>query len=196
MYLVIIFIIIFLVLAGLLLVPFYLSFYLNTGGFSTCGFFKVKWFGLLLYKRDLPFPEDEERRKGVEKNAVDRGFRLDHAWFPKDAILAFFPVLKSLARSIHVEHILCKITLGLNDPADTALVCGFIWASTSAVSQPGTHIRVDPFFEGRRLAGSLDAEIRGRLLWVFVACINALRETPIRRLLKELLRDEMMSIER
>jgi len=67
---------------------------------------------------------------------------------------------------------------------------------SSAVSLPGIHIRVYPYFEGRKLAASLNAEIRGRLLWVFVACINALRETPIRRLLKELLRDEMMSIER
>ena len=193
MYLFIIFIIIFLVLAGLLLVPFHLSFYLNTEGFSICGFFKVKWFGLLLYKRDLPFSEDEEDRMGVENNAVERGFKLNHAGFPKDAILAFFRVLKGLTRSIHVEHILCKITFGLNDPADTALVCGFIWASTSAVSLPGTYIRVYPYFEGRKLAGSLNAEIRGRLLWVFVACINALRETPIRRLLKELLRDEIIS---
>jgi|APFre7841882654_1041346.scaffolds.fasta_scaffold07632_3 hypothetical protein len=72
----------------------------------------------------------------------------------------------------------------LNDPADTAVICGYLWALTSAVSLPGTHIRVDPYFEGERLTGSLNAEIRSRLLWVVVVFINALREKPIRRLLK------------
>jgi hypothetical protein len=202
-------------MAGLLLVPFYLSFYLNTEGFSFCGFFKLKWFGLILYKRDLPFPEDAEDRKvaenrkkpvgkikKVEKNAVERGFKPNHAWFSKDprilidAIPAFFRVLEGLMVSIHVEHILCEVTLGLNDPADTAVICGYLWALTSAVSLPGTHIQVDPYFEGESLAGSLDAEIRGRVLWVFIAFINALREKTIRRLLKELSRDGMMSRKR
>ena len=34
--------------------------------------------------------------------------------------------------------------------------------------------------------GSLDAEVWGRLLWVLLAFIGALREKPIRRLLKEM----------
>jgi len=213
MYLFPILVIILLVAAGLLLVPFYLSFYLNTEGFSICGFFKLKWFGMILYKKDLPFPEEAKDRKGVEnrkkpvdkimgvdKDAVERGFKPVHKWFPKDprilidAIPAFFRSLKGLTGSIHVEHILCQITFGLNDPADTAVICGYLWALTSAVSLPGTHIQVDPHFEGERLTGSLNAEIRSRLLWVFVASINALREKSIRRLLKELRRDEMISI--
>lgn len=189
MYLFLILVIILLVSAGLLLVPFYLSLHLNTEGFSICGFFKVKWFGRILYKKELPSPEECKPKRGDE-NAVDSGFKPDHAWFTKDVIQAFFRVLNGLIGSI---HILCKITFGLDDPADTAVVCGYLWALTSAVSLPGTYIRVYPYFEGEMLAGSLNAEIRGRLLWVFVASINALREKPIRRLLKELLRDGMMS---
>lgn len=205
-------VIVLLVPAVLLLVPFYLSFYLNIEGFSICGLLKVKWFGQILYKKNLSFPEDEGYGRGVEsrkkpeskigrgdKNAVDRGFKPDHAWFSKDARIlidatfAFFRVLKGLSGSIHFEQILCKVTFGLNDPADTAVVCGYLWALTSAVSLPRTSIRVDPYFEGEGLAGSLNAEIRGRLLWVFVASINILREKPIRRLLKELLRNEITS---
>jgi len=194
MYLFPLIVIILIVPAGLLLIPIYLSIYLNIDGFSICGFFKVKWFGKILYKSDLHLPDDVG-----DKNAVDRGFKPDHAWFPKDARIlidatfAFFRVLKGLMGAIHVKHILCTVTFGLNDPADTAVVCGYLWALTSAVSLPGTSIRVDPYFEGERLAGSLNAEIRGRLLWIFVAFINALREKPIRRLLKELLRNEITS---
>jgi hypothetical protein len=208
-----IFVIILLVTAGFLLVPFYLSFYLNLEGVSICGYFKVKWLGLILYKKGLPFPGDTEERTGeenrkktvgkieeVDKNSADRGFKPNHAWFPKDirilmeAIPPFFRVLEGLAGFIHIEHILCKVTFGLNDPADTAVICGYLWALTSAVSLPGTHIRVDPHFEGERLTGSLNAQIRSRLLWVVVAFINTLREKSIRRLLKELLSDEMISI--
>ncbi len=36
--------------------------------------------------------------------------------------------------------------------------------------------------------GSLDAEVWGRLLWVLLAFIGALREKPIRRLLKDMSR--------
>jgi hypothetical protein len=200
MYLFLIFLLI-LVTASLLLVPFYLYFHFNSEGFSIRGFFKAKWFGLVLYNGDLPFPEGAEDRKVEEnrKNAVDERSKPDHAWFPKDArvlidvIPAFFRVLKGLTGSIHVEHASCKVIFGFDDPADTAVVSGYLWALTSAVSLPGTYIRVDPYFEGQRLAGSLNAEIRGRLLWLLIASINALREKPIRRLLKELLRDEMMS---
>lgn len=203
MYLFPILLVILLVAAGLLLVPFYLSFYLNLVGFSICGYFKVKWFGLTLYKKDLPFPGDTEDRTGeenkkkpvgkinrVEKNDVEKKFKPSHGWFSKDprilieAIPAFFRVLEGLTGSIHVEHVLCEVTFGLNDPAYTALIYGYLCALTSAVSVAGTYIRVDPYFEGERLTGCMNAEIRSRLLWVFVVSINALREKPIRRLLK------------
>lgn len=203
MYLFPILAIILLMVAGLLIVPFYLSFYLNTEGFYICGFFKVKWLGITLYKRDFPFPENSDDRtgeenkkkpvgkiKGIDKNAVESGFKPDHAWFSKDprilieAIPAFFRVLDGLAGSIHVEHILCEVMFGLSDPADTAAIYGYLCALTSVVSVPGTCIRIDPYFEGERLTGCLNAEIRSRLIWVFVVSINALREKSIRRLLK------------
>ena len=203
MHLFLIIAIIFLLTAGLLLVPFYFSFYLNLESFSICGYFKVKWFGLIGYKKYLNYPGDTEDRKkeekekkpdgkinGNDKIAVERGFKPSREWFSNDprilieAIPAFFRVLEGLTVSFRVEHILCEVTFGLNDPADTAVICGYLWALTSAVSLPGTHIRVDPYFEGERLTGSLNAEIRSRLLWVVVVFINALREKPIRRLLK------------
>lgn len=205
--------IILLVAAGLLLVPFYLSFYLNLVGFSICGYFKVKWLGLTLYKKDLPFPEDIEDKTGeeskekpegkinkVEKNDMEKRFKPSQGWFFKDprilieAIPAFFRVLEGLAGSIHVEHILCEVTFGLYDPADTAAIYGYLCALTSAVSVPGTYIRVDPYFEGERLTGCMNAEIRSRLLWVFVVFINALREKPIRRLLMDKVAMRRLSI--
>ena len=63
MHLFLIIAIIFLLTAGLLLVPFYFSFYLNLESFSICGYFKVKWFGLIGYKKYLNYPGDTEDRK-------------------------------------------------------------------------------------------------------------------------------------
>jgi hypothetical protein len=198
MYLFLVLLIILLVQICLLLVPFYISSYINADGSSICGFFKVKWFGFILYKKNLSHAEDNEDKKDkkdkkVDKKASEMGFKLDHTWFHEDAVMAFFRIIKGLIGSIHVEHILCKITFGFDDPADTAVACGYIWALTSAVSLPGTCLRIYPSFEGERLTGSLNAEIRGRLLWIFVAFINALREEPVRRLLKKLLESEMVS---
>jgi hypothetical protein len=202
MYLFPLLVIILLVTTGLLIVPFYLIFHLNIVGFSFYGFIKVKWFGIILYKKYLHFPEDTEDGRGVkngkkpwgkirrgDKNAVDGESKPVHAWFPKDAhilidiISAFFRVLKGLKDTIYVENILCKVTLGLNDPADTAIVCGYLWALTSSVSLPN-YFQVYPHFEGEKLDGSMNAKIRGRLLWILIASINALSEKPIRQLLR------------
>jgi hypothetical protein len=101
-----------------------------------------------------------------------------------------------LAGHIYAEHIVREVKFGLNDPANTAVVYGYLSALTSAVSLPGTYIRVDPCFDGERLAGSLDAEIRSRLLWVVVAFISVIREKSIRQLMKELRRDDKKSRKR
>ena len=145
MHLFLIIAIIFLLTAGLLLVPFYFSFYLNLESFSICGYFKVKWFGLIGYKKYLNYPGDTEDRKredkekkpdskinGNDKIAVERGFKPSRGWFSNDprilieAIPAFFRVLEGLTVSFRVEHILCEVTFGLNDPADTAVICGYL----------------------------------------------------------------------
>jgi len=207
-----IFAIILVVSAGILLVPFHISLCLNADGSSICGHFKAKWFGLISYKRELAFLEYGEDGKGDvgitkfgseiiadDENAVDNGFETDRVWPLKDpriivdAIMAIFRAAKGLVQSIHVEHVTCKVAFGLNDPADTAALCGYLWALTSAVSLHGAYIRVYPHFEGERLAGSLNLKVRGRLLWVFVASIVILREKPIRRLLKELIMYEIAS---
>lgn len=198
-----------LAIAAFILVPFQLCSDLRMDGFSVTGFYKVKWFGLTLRSAELSGPERDRDRKVVvdkkkridgttsrrkdakkgiadRKSKFDRGFLKDPRMF-LDALPSFIHILKGLMRTIHIERLLLEITLGLDDPASTAVLCGHLWSMASFVPAPA-NIRIDPYFGGDRLNGSVNSEIWCRLLWVFVAFIIALREKPIRRLLKEMSR--------
>ena len=138
---------------------------------------------------DRTVSREEDAQK---KDTADRRSKFDRQRFLKDprmfidALSSFFRVLNDLMRTVHTERLSLNITVGLDDPANTAVLCGYLWSMASTVSNPST-LQIDPYFGGDRLNGSVNAEIWGRLLWVFVAFINASREKPIRRLLKEML---------
>ena len=200
-----------LIIAALILVPFRLCLDLKIDGFSVTGFYKVKWFGLTLHRAELSGPGRDEDIKKLEdkkkmrdeavsggkdvenRDTADRRPKFDRQRFLKDprmyidALPSIFRVLKDLIGTVHTERLLLNITLGLDDPANTAILCGYLWSMASFVSTPAT-IRIEPFFVGDKLDGSLDAEVWGRLLWVLLAFIGALREKPIRRLLKDMSR--------
>lgn len=201
---------IFLLATGaLILVPIHLCLDLRVDGFFFTGFYKVKWFGLTLRRVEISGPGGDEDIKRVEdkkktrdvttfaredakkEDTAGRRSKLDSQRFLKDprmfidALPSFFRVLKDLMRTVHIERLLLNITVGLDDPANTATLCGYLWSMASFVSMPAT-IRIDPYFGGDRLNGSVHAEIWSRLFWVFVAFIAALREKPIRRLLKDI----------
>jgi hypothetical protein len=209
MYLLLIPSIILLATAALIFVPFHLCLDLKIDGFSVTGFYKVKWFGLTLRRAELPGPKEDDDIKRLEDkkktrdrtvsggkdvkktDTSDRRSKFDRRRFLKDprmfidALPSFFRVLKDLMGAVHTESLSLNITVGLDDPANTAVLCGYLWSMASFVSTPAT-IRIEPYFVGDRLDGSLNAEIWGRLLWVLLAFIGALREKPIRRLLKEM----------
>lgn len=209
MYLLLIPLIFLLAIAALILVPIHLCLDLKIDGFSVTGFYKVSWFGLTIHRAELSGPggdedikrtEDKKKTKArtvstgkdVKKDNADRRSSFDRQRFLKnprlfiDALPSIFRVLKDLMGTVHTERLLLNITLGLDDPANTAILCGYLWSVASFVSKPSAIIRIDPYFGGDRLVGSVNAEIWSRLLWVIVAFINALREKPIRRLLKEM----------
>jgi hypothetical protein len=44
------------------------------------------------------------------------------------------------------------------------------------------------------LEGSLDCKVHGRISWAVIAIINAVRKKPLRRLIKELIREMIFKI--
>ncbi len=104
-----------------------------------------------------------------------------------DAAPALAKILWGLKRSIHLNKSSCHLCFGLNDPAQTAIVSGYLWFLSSALGSFPAKIIIDPWFEGERLEGEIIAEIEARLLWPIFAMIKAMRVREIRLLLKEIL---------
>ncbi|MGB5100589.1 MAG: DUF2953 domain-containing protein [Methanothrix sp.] len=104
-----------------------------------------------------------------------------------NAAPALAKILWHLLKSIHVKKSSCRLCFGLDDPAQTAIISGYIWSLASALGFFPTKILIEPWFEGERLEGELVAEIEARLLWAVFAVTKIVRVREIRLLLREML---------
>jgi hypothetical protein len=104
-----------------------------------------------------------------------------------DVAPALMKILWDLLKSIRVKKSSCRLCFGLNDPAQTAIVSGYLWFLASALGTFSANISIDPWFEGERLEGEIIAKIEARLIWPVFAVIKALRVREIRLLMKEML---------
>jgi hypothetical protein len=95
--------------------------------------------------------------------------------------------LLNLLKSIRVKKFSCRLCFGLDDPAQTAIISGYLWFLASALGFFPAKIFIEPWFEGERLEGELIAEIEARLIWAVFAMIQTLRVREMRLLLKEML---------
>jgi len=185
----------------LLLVPFHLSLKLDLNGLNMETDYHVRWLGLTLKKgeipppgaKDMPGEEKEQARQKEEKKKP----KAEREQMPKslasvdprsfmDALPAILRVLKNLIKSIDIDRLICRISFGLNDPAETAVLSGYLWSLASAVGLSNTNIFIDPRFDEERLVGDLAADFKARLLWVVVALLLALREDKLRKLLGQM----------
>jgi len=104
-----------------------------------------------------------------------------------DAAPPLAKILWDLLKSIRFKKSSCCLCFGLSDPAQTAIISGYLWFLASAFGTFSANISINPWFEGERLEGELIAEIEARLLSPVFAVIKALRVREIRLLLKEML---------
>jgi hypothetical protein len=185
----------------LLLVPFHLSLKLDLKGPIMEADYQVRWLGLTLKKGEIPPPgikdmQAEEKEQAREKKEWEKP-KVEREQMPKslasvdprsfmDALPALLRVLKNLIKSVDIDRLICRISFGLNDPADTAVLSGYLWSLASAVGLSNTNIFIDPRFDEERLVGDLAADLKARLLWVVVALLLALREDKLRKLLGQM----------
>jgi hypothetical protein len=73
----------------------------------------------------------------------------------------------------------------LDDPADTAVLSGYLWSVASTLGLFRANVFIEPYFEGERLEGEIAAELKTRLIWIAKAVINASLEKEIRSLIRE-----------
>ena len=102
-----------------------------------------------------------------------------------NAAPAVMNFLMDLLKTIVFEELSCRLCFGLDDPADTAVLSGYLWSVASTLGLFRADIFIEPYFEGERLEGVFEAELKTRLIWIALAVINALREKEIRSLIRE-----------
>jgi hypothetical protein len=215
-YLAVFFLIIIILLAFLLLAPFHLSLNIGKKGPLIDGSIKLAWLGRPLMKAEI-CPQSAgdllasiwkeasgtkdrtiEVRKSVEEemgreerseidNQKKGAVRPPSIQSLINAAPALAKILRDLLKSIHFKNISCRLCFGLDDPAQTAIISGYLWFLASALGLFSANIFIEPWFEGERLEGELVAEMKARLLWVVFAVVQVLRVREIRLLLRETL---------
>lgn len=102
-----------------------------------------------------------------------------------NAAPAIINFLMDLLKTIAFEKLSCRLCFGLNDPADTAVLSGYLWSVASTLGLFRANVFIEPCFEGERLEGVFEAELKARLIQIALAVINALREKEIRSLIRD-----------
>jgi hypothetical protein len=195
-----IFILALFLLAFILLSPFSLSLNIGKNGPLLWCSIKLAWLGLTLRKFEIsPQSAGEllasirKEETGREERAVDDN-ETDDTTSPLriQSLINIAPalakILWDLLKSIHFGMSYCRLCFGLNDPAQTAIISGYLWFLASAFGSFPASISIEPWFEGERLEGEIMAEIEAKLLSPVFAMIKALRVREIRQLLKDMLR--------
>jgi hypothetical protein len=125
-----------------------------------------------------------ERRKRGEKTDTIRPPSISSII---DAAPPLAKILWDLLKSIRFKKSVCRLCFGLNDPAQTAIVNGYLCFLASALGIFSANISINPWFDGERLEGEIIADIEARLLSPIFAVFKALQIREIRLLLKEML---------
>jgi len=183
-----------LIVSGILLIPFHLYFSLNKDDQRFDGWYRLVWLGLTLKKGKI-YPDhsqgllnkQEERAEEKVPNDMNR-LRHEINIPDKKAFIDAFPaiihLLKNIIRFFKLDILSCKICIGLHDPVDTAMTSGYLWAIVSAFGLYRSNVQIEPYFEGERLKGALIAKLRTRLIWIFLAIFQALKNEKLRKLIE------------
>lgn len=213
-------IIILLLAAVVFLAPFRLSLNMEKDGPLIRGFYKIGWLGITLRQEEIYPNTPEEKLKEENKQPSEQlskqpskePFKQPSKQPSKqpfeppskqppmpspdpkeliEALPALARVFMGLIKSIDIEKISSWISFGLNDPAETAAMSGYLWSIASAIGLYRANIYIEPYFGGERLDGRFLAEIKARLLWISLALARAITEEKIRVLIMGIIRKEM-----
>ncbi|MCP8316970.1 MAG: DUF2953 domain-containing protein [archaeon] len=173
-----------LIVASLLLIPFHISLHFFMRGSLIQGSFHISWLGITFIRRKI-FPEERKKKKEEKKfdwRSIPEMISLFTESFPY-----LKHILNAFMKSISIERFSCNVTMGLDSPADTAMISGYMWSLASLVNVfPKAYLSVKPDFQEKRLDGSMMVELKVRLLWIAVALIRAFSKKPIRQLFRKM----------
>lgn len=180
--------IIVLIIIGILVVPFHICLNLRNNGFKIQGYFKLTWLKIKLIQRKIPL---EEKKKTKEKPKEETKFDINRIAKIISLFIESWPylerILNAFLKSTSFEKFSFNLVIGLSNPADTAMINGYLLGLASIGNViPNAYFSVEPDFQNERLDGHLIIDIKIRLLWIVVEFIRAFTKKPVRMLFKEL----------
>lgn len=126
--------------------------------------------------------EDRKEEKAEEKMDVGRIFELFRTLHRPVTALA-----RRVVQRIDFRELSCRVTFGLNDPAETGMLSGFLYAAFAPLTRsPAVTVRMHPVFHEQafayRVRGSLGVTV-GRMVIPVIAflCDRAVRGVIVKR---------------
>ncbi|RZN36058.1 MAG: DUF2953 domain-containing protein [Methanosarcinales archaeon] len=155
---------------------------------------EVRWLFLSRVTNDFTAtkgedPKDENARgKTGEEMDVKRIFEMFRTLHRPVATLA-----RRVVHRIDFKELSCRIIFGLNDPADTGMLSGFLYAVSAPLTRfPAVSIRLHPIFHeptfAYRVRGSLKVTF-GRMV---IPAIRFLCDRGVRGAIRERVRDRYL----
>jgi hypothetical protein len=182
-------------------IPFHIIININKDANQLAGKYRLVWLGINVRSGEIFAPKSSRISEiAGEKEAKINEMLIKPKKYPKlnnsdiDILIKALPALIKLIReviaSLRIEMLDCRILFGFSDPVDTAVTYGYIRSLISAFGISKGNLLIEPHFENERLDGSILAEIKYQLIWMFIAIFHAMRNEKIRRLLKYMARKE------
>ena len=179
--------IILIVITGILVVPFHIYMNVYNTGFKIKGTFRLTWVKLKLIQREIPPEKQSPKKENEKENESEKSNILKILSLLIESWPYLERVFNSFLKSTSFEIFSLDLTLGLGDPADTAIVSGYLWAASSVLNIiPKAYISLEPDFLNEKIEVDATLKIKIRLFWIVVEIIRAFTKKPVRALFKEL----------
>ena len=153
---------------------------------ETKGHMDLHWlFGLVRFKIGIPGPikavsrHPQKPRKKTKKRKQDDNVRVAIALLKQPTFRRrAFQFIKNLLRAIHARDFSLRLRIGLNDPADTGHLWGFLGPVAGiAKNLSSAEIIIEPEF----IAPALEVESQGKLRIIplqFITLVTAFMVSP------------------
>ncbi len=177
-----------------LLNPIYLFLGLSFNEMVLKGWYRVEWNHITLRSGDLfslsSGLKDVKKRMGIDEFTREWHEAKQSTDFQSvaRALPSMIRIAQNIAKSIHLVKFFCVLRLGLQDPAETAVIIGCLWSIVSSLNLSQTNISIEPVFQGEMLDGCLEVNAESKVLTLILAILSGLKEKEIRKLLTMIIR--------
>ena len=128
----------------------------------------------------------EEKKETPEKRKFDIRRTVGILSSLRDSIPALSILVRSFKRALHLKRLDINFVFGLGDPADTAIVAGYLWSFAWILNRvPSVSFSFRPDFEMIGIDGSIRAEAKVRMLFLAIGILRAYSKKPFRKLIRE-----------